>query len=51
MLENAASFKLTEQSFENLSNEDVPDEVLEDLKFIENAEFGNKNDFLSAVDQ
>jgi len=51
VLENAASFKLTEQSFKELRNDDVPDEVLKNLSFIENTEFGNERDFLSAVDQ
>ena len=46
-----ASFKITEQSLENLKLEDVPDDVLERLQSLENQEFTEEEDFLNKLDE
>jgi hypothetical protein len=43
------SFKVTEQSLQNLKSKDVPDDVLEKLKSLENREFTGEEKFLGIV--
>ena len=47
--ERTASFKLTEQSLEKLRREVVPENLLENLKLIENQEVKGEKEFLDAV--
>ncbi len=51
VLGSEARFKLTEQSLENLRNEGIPDNMLEDLKFLENQEFTHEKNFVNAVEK
>ncbi|MCP4395900.1 MAG: hypothetical protein GY801_01120 [bacterium] len=44
-----ANFKLTTQSWASLRNEDIPDNILDDLKHLEDRTFIGENKFLSAV--
>jgi hypothetical protein len=44
-----ASFKLTEQSFETLSDKEIPEDVLENLQPLENEEFEDEETFVEAV--
>ena len=47
--EGIGAFKLTEYSWKNLRNENIPDEILDDLKVLENNEYPGENEFLNAV--
>lgn len=48
-LSEEESFKLTEQSYSNLRKESVPKEILNKLKFFENNEYKNKEEFIEAL--
>ncbi len=47
--EEAVGFKLTKQSFDTLRNENIPDNILESLKTLENQEFLDEDHFLNAM--
>ena len=51
MEDTGASFKLTKQSFDNLRNESIPDNILENLEPLKDREFTSEDEFLNAVEK
>ena len=45
------SLKITEQSLETLKNEGIPDEILQNLKPLENQYFAKENEVLTAIEK
>lgn len=46
---NIESFNITEKCLENLRSEDIPEDVLKNLKIIKNGEFAEEGDFLNTL--
>lgn len=49
LIEILVSFRLTKQSFEDLQNENLPENILETLKSLENKRFTSEDELLDAV--
>ncbi len=49
LISGVASYKLAGESFELLMDENIPEEILDDLRALENQEFTKKREFLSAI--